>query len=145
MKIYIASSWKNQHAVELLTAELRRRGHEVKSFVEEGVRTEGRELKGKFDIDEWIASEDGHRKFIYDTEGATKADLVIYISPSGIDAWAEVGAAWAKGRPIVGLYAKGEKAGLVRRMVTWTNSVDELLAVIGSQVNPETIESADEV
>jgi hypothetical protein len=34
MKIYIASSWKNQHAVEMLTALLRDRGHEVLSFVE---------------------------------------------------------------------------------------------------------------
>ena len=29
MKIYIASSWKNQHAVQMMTALLRERGHEV--------------------------------------------------------------------------------------------------------------------
>ncbi len=34
MKIYIASSWRNQHAVEMLTSMLRVRGHEVLSFVE---------------------------------------------------------------------------------------------------------------
>lgn len=27
--IYIASSWKNQHAVQMLTSMLRRKGHEV--------------------------------------------------------------------------------------------------------------------
>ena len=35
MKIYIASSWKNQHAVEMFSRLLRERGHEVVSFVEE--------------------------------------------------------------------------------------------------------------
>lgn len=34
MKVYIASSWKNQHAVEMLTEKLRERGCEVLSFVE---------------------------------------------------------------------------------------------------------------
>ena len=130
MKIYIASSWRNQHAVELLTAELRRRDHEVVSFVERTVETEGRCLRGKFDIDEWIASEDGREKFEYDIEGATKSDLVIYVVPAGIDAWAEVGAAWSQGVPIIGLYAKGEQAGLVRRMIRWMNSIQELEAVV---------------
>lgn len=36
MNIYIISSWKNQHAVELLTSKLREQGHDVKSFVEPG-------------------------------------------------------------------------------------------------------------
>jgi hypothetical protein len=34
MKIYIAASWKHQHAVEMLTVLLRERNHEVLSFVE---------------------------------------------------------------------------------------------------------------
>ena len=34
MKIYIASSWKNQHAVEMMTDMLRDKGHSVLSFVE---------------------------------------------------------------------------------------------------------------
>lgn len=34
MNIYIASSWKNQHSVEMLTALLREKGHTVLSFVE---------------------------------------------------------------------------------------------------------------
>lgn len=33
-KIYIAASWKHEHAVEMLTALLRQKGHEVLSFVE---------------------------------------------------------------------------------------------------------------
>ena len=38
MKIYIASSWKNQHAVEMLTDILRYKGHDVVSFVEKPIK-----------------------------------------------------------------------------------------------------------
>jgi hypothetical protein len=127
MKIYIASSWKNQHAVEMLTDLLRGSSHEVISFVEKAVCDESRS-EIKFDVEQWIASEDGAVKFGYDTDGAMKSDLVIYVGPSGTDAWAEVGAAWAAGVPILGLWAKGEQAGLMRRMVEWTNDYRELLA-----------------
>lgn len=114
MKIYIASSWKNQHAVELLTRMLRDRGQEVKSFVEhEGKNGDFARLS----FDHWVDSEDGRDCFEYDTSGATDSELVIYIGPSGCDAWAEVGAAWARGVPIVGLWAKGENVGLMRRMI----------------------------
>jgi hypothetical protein len=52
--------------------------------------------------------------------------LVIYIGPSGCDAWAEVGAAWSRGVPIIGLYAKGEQVGLMRRMVEWVHDIREM-------------------
>jgi len=131
MKIYIASSWKNQHAVEMLTALLRDRGHEVLSFVEKAVADESR--KGlKFDVEKWINSEDGYNKFIYDTNGATQSDMVIYIGPSGIDAWAEVGAAWGCGKPVIlGLWAKGEQVGLMRKMVAaWFSNYQDLLIAV---------------
>jgi len=129
MKIYIASSWKNQHAVEMLTEILRKMGHEVISFVEKAVSDEGR-TNIKFDFEEWINSVDGHDKFKYDTDGATKSDLVIYIGPSGCDAWAEIGAAWASKRIIFGLWAKGEPSGLMRKMVCWFTDYRELLLAV---------------
>ncbi len=129
MKIYIASSWKNQHAVEMLTNLLRQKGCEVISFVEKAVCDEGRS-EIKFDVERWIASDDGKRKFQYDLDGATKSNLVIYIGPSGTDAWAEVGAAWASGVPIWGLHSKGEQAGLMRRMVNWYFGYEELVEAV---------------
>lgn len=134
MRIYIASSWKNQHAVEMLTDLLEARGHEVVSFVRKAVSDEGRGGM-KFDFEQWINSDDGAEKFHYDLDGATNSDLVIYIGPSGQDAWAEVGAAWGErmrtGRPqIVGLWAKGENVGLMRRMMDWFVDYRELLAHI---------------
>ena len=131
LTIYIASSWRNQHAVEMITTMLEERGHEVVSFVRKAVNAEGRENL-RFDVDKWIASEEGRKKFEFDTNGATTSDLVIYIGPAGTDAWAEVGAAWASGKVILGLWAKGEPAGLMRRMVTWYSNFQSILADIDS-------------
>ena len=131
MKIYIASSWKNQHAVEMLTSILRDSGHKVHSFIERAISDEGRS-NIKFDFEEWINSKDGEDKFNYDLQGATQSDMVIYIGPSGTDAWAEIGAAYASGLPILGLWAKGEPSGLMRRMVVWFKDYKELLAAINS-------------
>lgn len=122
MKIYIASSWRNQHAVEMLTKMLRDAQHEVLSFVE-----------NETTHDEIIAENLGSavEQFNFDTHSATSADIVIYIGPSGCDAWAEVGAAWAKAVPIFGLWSKGETVGLMRQMVyLWCENIRELLNAI---------------
>ena len=134
-KIYIASSWKNQHAVEMLTALLRDRGHEIFSFVENNHGEQSGHValdksKKEIPFDEWVMSERGRASFVYDTDGATKSEMVIYISPSGADAWAEVGAAWAAGAIILGLWSKGEQCGLMRRMITWFDDYKKLLACV---------------
>jgi len=135
MKIYIASSWKNQHAVEMLTHFLRGQGHGVLSFVENNHGEQKGHAATEKDgtpvpFDEWVVSERGLKSFKYDTEGATTSDLVIYIGPSGQDASAEVGAAWGRGVPIMGLLAKGEGFGLMRLMIDWYESFEELLAAV---------------
>lgn len=133
MQIYIASSWKNQHAVEMLTDLLEQRGHRVVSFVRVGVKPNEVDQFGGFD--NWVWSDNGREKFHFDLDGAMNSDLVIYIGPSGTDAWAEIGAAWAvcqvKGHPLIfGLYSKGEQSGLMRRMVNWHFDYRELLKSI---------------
>jgi len=126
MNIYIASSWKNQHAVEMLTARLRQLGCEVHSFVENNNFEHERNIL----FDEWVWSAEGQQSFEFDTNAAINSDLVIYLGPSGCDAWAEVGAAWAAGTTIFGLLSKGEQIGLMRRMVTWFKGVDDLINAI---------------
>jgi hypothetical protein len=138
MKIYIASSWKNQHAVEMLTALLEERGHDVLSFVRNnyGELSVAKELG----FDEWVNSDGGQRAFDYDTDGATKSDLVIYIAPSGKDAAAEVGAAWGAKVPIIGLYAKGEDFGLMRKMISkWYDRYPEVLDHIDRMEIPYSV------
>ncbi|TGJ99911.1 hypothetical protein EHO57_14225, partial [Leptospira langatensis] len=116
--IYFAASWKHKHAVELLTEYYRERGFLVNSFVELEGQFETSEHGPGISLDQWINSPDGEKCFRFDIDSAMGADLVIYIGPSGTDAWAEVGAAYAKGVPIFALYAKGEQSGLMRRMVS---------------------------
>jgi hypothetical protein len=138
MKVYIASSWKNQHAVELVTEWLRSRGHEVLSFVE---NNHGENTKG-MPFDEWCMSPRGQQSFVYDTQGATKSDLVIYIGPSGCDAWAEVGAAWAAGVPIIAMMSKGEQVGLMRRMARWVANIRELREAVEEATPTHELNSA---
>ena len=130
MKIYIASSWRNQHAVEMLTDKLEEDyEHEVISFVRKASSDEGRSNL-RFDFDEWVNSKEGEEKFNYDINGATKSDLVIYIGPSGKDAAAEIGASFGAGIPVIGLFAKGEDFGLMRRMIAWFDDYREMLKFI---------------
>ena len=117
MKNYIASSWKNVHAVEMLTNLLRLDKHEVLSFVENNYN-EGHGVEKPISFEKWIKTEQAISSFTYDTNGAMLSDLVIYISPSGKDAAAECGMAYARGVPILGLHAKGEDFGLMRKMMT---------------------------
>lgn len=132
MQIYIASSWKNHHAVEMLTDSLETIPNvEVVSFVRAAAEIEGRMNFGGPSLAEWIESPDGKNKFEYDLNGATQSDLVIYIGPSGTDAWAEVGAAYGSGVEIIGLWAKGEPAGLMRRMMAaWFKDYRQVLLCV---------------
>jgi hypothetical protein len=72
MTVYIAASWKHCHAVEMLTALLRERGHEVLSFVENNHGEQSGHIALKPDgsaipFEEWVWSDRGERAFRYDT------------------------------------------------------------------------------
>lgn len=128
MKIYIASSWKNQHAVELLTKALREQEYEVISWVENNYGETHNHVTGKFPFEEWVASPESDQSFMFDTDGAMNCDLFIYLGPAGKDAAAECGMAYAKKIPMIALYSKGEDFGLMRKMfIQWFSRVDNLL------------------
>lgn len=116
MKVYIASSWKNQHAVEMLTALLRDIGYEVISWIENNYGEDHNHVTKKFSFEDWVVSPESDQSFQFDTQGAATCDLFIYVGPSGKDAAAECGIAWAKGKPMFGLHSKGEDFGLMRKM-----------------------------
>ena len=126
LKIYIAASWKHQHAVEMLTEMLEADGHEILSWLREG-RPEEAFLSNK-DLDNFIRSDVGKKVFDFCVTSVRDADLIIYIGPSGCDAWAEIGAAYGMGKTIFGLRAKSENVGMMRHMIReWFSSVSELL------------------
>lgn len=134
MNIYIASSWKNQHAVELLTEQLRKQGHTVISWIENNYGEDHGPDKS-MDFEAWVRTEAARRSFEFDTNGAMDCDLFIYASPGGKDAAAECGIAFAakRMRPTGGptmfaLWAKGEDFGLMRRMFEkWFTRTSDLL------------------
>ena len=130
MKIYIAASWKHQHLVEMLTAELRAYGHEVFSFVENNFGehdTMKRKDQKPMPFDDWVWSDAGLQSYNYDTSAAMKSHVVIYVGASGKDAALECGMAKAKGAELLGLYAKGEDFGLMRRAFKWLHNYRDLL------------------
>lgn len=129
MKIYIAASWKHQHAVEMLTERLEQNGHTVLSWLREGRPEEA--FLSRRELEHFIYSDEGRRVFDFCAESATSCDLVVYLGPSGCDAWAEVGAAYGRGVPVLGLLAKSEDVGLMRLMIrSWHSSVSALLAAV---------------
>lgn len=131
MIIYIASSWKNQHAVQMLTAKLREAGHEVKSFVENAFGEGYYKHAQSVPFHEWYNSESGEGAFKYDSGWAASANLVIYLCPSGKDAMCEVGIAYSHNVTILGLWAKGEDDGLMHKCVTrWFDLYEDLLEAV---------------
>jgi hypothetical protein len=138
MRVYIASSWKNEHGVTLLTKELRAQGHEVISWIENNYGEYHNHVTKKLDFETWVTSPESDQSFRFDTDGAANCDLFIYYAPAGKDAAAECGIAFAskmtKGnvtRPTMfGLYAKGEDFGLMRKMFDrWFSTVDAMLSI----------------
>lgn len=113
----------------MLTERLEAMGHGVLSWLREGRPEEA--FLSRRELEHFIHSPEGTRIFEFCAGSATGCDLVIYLGPSGCDAWAEVGAAYGRGIPILGLLAKSENVGLMRLMIrSWHNSVADLLEAV---------------
>lgn len=131
MKIYIASSWKNQHGVEMLTSLLRAKGYAVISWIENNFGENHNHVTKKFSFEQWMLTPDSNQSFLFDTNGAMQSDIVIYYGPAGQDASAELGAAYATNSMIFGLSAKDENLGLMRKMVhSWFERYGDLLDAV---------------
>jgi hypothetical protein len=127
MKIYIASSWKNEHGVTMLTTLLRDQGHDVASWVENNYGESHNHVTKKMDFETWVRSNESDQSFIFDTDGAAQCHVLVYYGPAGKDAAFECGIAYASGVKLVGLYAKGEDFGLMRKAFMWFSSISDLL------------------
>ncbi|MEO6168047.1 MAG: hypothetical protein ABIO46_06430 [Chitinophagales bacterium] len=130
MRIYIASSRRNQHAREMLSTMMLLKGHEVFSI--EGHSAPEEQISDlPVDFAEWNSTEYANHSFELHTKSAMSADLIIYIGPSGKDAAAVCGMAFAKGIAIFGLFEKSEDFGLMRKMmVRWFEHYDDMFKEI---------------
>jgi hypothetical protein len=130
MKLYIASSFKNLHAVHLLRDQLQNCGHILLDWsalappLPEAMPPETR--RALLDSDE--------RGEIFDfcCQACRRADAVIYLGPAGQDAAAEVGIAFASQVPVLGLAGPLEAPGLIlnRCVSRWFAEVRELIAYL---------------
>ena len=130
MKIYIASSARNLHGVQLLRDALIERGHNILDWtafappLPEHLSPE--ERRRALDSDE--------RGEIFDfcSQACRQADALIYLGPAGQDAACEVGIAHTAEVPTIGLAAPTEKPGLIlsRAVNYWAKDVYDCLKMV---------------
>lgn len=133
MKVFIASSWSNKSEVARLGAELKRRGHQVYSFLESGanlltglpIEEEMRayhEALGNWKKDARIAQ-------IYhsETEAIRSSDMFVLLLPAGDSSHFEAGFAFGLGKKtaLIGQITKPEIVDLAFDDIY--SSVDDFL------------------
>jgi hypothetical protein len=130
LKIYIASSARNIHAVDMLMALLKDAGHFILDWTQYlpplGAHVPPDKRRRLIDSDE--------RGYIFEfcVNSSAGADLVIYLGESGQDAACEVGIAFNAGVPVIGMAGPLEAPGLIltRAVTVWCDSINELLGTV---------------
>lgn len=133
LKIYIASSFRNLHAVEMLADRLTDLGHTVLDWtafappLPSNMRPEERRAA--------LASDTRGSIFEFCCTACAGADLVVYLGESGQDAACEVGIAFNAGVPVLGLRGPMEAPGLIlaRAVTEWHERVYTLLLAVERQ------------
>ena len=132
MKIYIASSARNMHGVQLLRDSLTALGHQVLDWtayappLADHLSPEARKTA--------LDSDERGEIFAFCAKACREADLLIYLGAAGQDAACEVGMAYAAQVPVFGLAAPTEKPGLIltRAVKAWFPDARALLKHIQS-------------
>ena len=127
LKIYIASSARNLHYVQLLSGILEHHFHTVldwTSFAPPIAPHSPVEARKRA-----LDSDERGEIFNFCKSACGSADLLIYLGPAGQDAAAEIGLAHASGVPILGLASPLEAPGLIlsRCVTKWCKNVTELV------------------
>ncbi len=143
MKIYIASSWKNQQTVLKLAEYLERYGFEVDAFCRSSDKryafhwselVDNEDDLAHYDAIEMLADPRTQRAFKEDSKWLNWSDCVIMLMPCGRSSHMEAGYAKGQGKLlyIYGAFPKGEfdvmygfADGLFR-----TEDIDKLVSVL---------------
>lgn len=139
LKIYIASSFRNLHAVDMLADRLIDMGHSILDWtafappLPPDMRPEERRAA--------LDSDARGSIFEFCSTACAGADLVIYLGGSGQDTACEVGIAFNAGVPVLGLRGPMEAPGLMlaRAVTEWHERVYTLLLAVErlAEENPE--------
>lgn len=121
-KIYLATSWKNEHYTRVL-ALLRENGHTVYDFrekgflfsqlVSEGVDVEKLSAREQYEL---LNHDTAERAFQMDMEGLQSSDVLVMMYPCGNDAHLELGWAVASGLYTIIYINDGYRVGLMDKM-----------------------------
>jgi nucleoside 2-deoxyribosyltransferase len=134
MKIYLASSWKNETLVFVMAKSLRKAGHEVDAFCEIG--PQGRSVFKFTDhllkMNAFDAFKDKRIKqaFEEDRKWLDWCDCCILILPSGKSSHLEAGYAKGQGKKLIIYHAKGFPAGEIDVMYNFADLLTEELEEI---------------
>ena len=141
MRIYLASSWRNQHYPKVLEA-LRASGHEVYDFRNPGPGEHPFkwEMVGK-DYQEWnpstyrekLFSDLANRQFGNDLRAMESCDCCVLVLPCGRSAHTEAGWFAGRGRKVIALMLEKQEPELMYRLFDGVAvSLDELLEMLES-------------
>jgi nucleoside 2-deoxyribosyltransferase len=138
MKIYVASSWRN-NIQPLVVEALRKEGHEVYDFKNPEPGNHGFRWS---DIDpEWKAwdpkefrkalhhpiANDG---FYRDMKALNECDVCVLVLPSGRSAHLEAGYAVGAGKPMIVLLQEGEPELMYKMTHYLCTNIDEVIAYV---------------
>lgn len=128
--VYIASSFKHLHGVQLLCKELRRLDCEILDWTAKA--TPPPELTAAQKRIWMDTDPEGGEVFKFCQNACKVADLLIYFGASGQDAGVEVGMAYAHGLPIIGIRGPLESPGLMLHgaITYWTADTETALDIM---------------
>ena len=110
MQVYIASSFKNIHAVRLLAKSMRVMGYTILDWTEKATPPEG---LNSLQRREWMDTDHGGDVFTFCANACKEADFLIYLGTSGQDAGIEIGIAYGQDIPVLGIRGPLESPGLM--------------------------------
>lgn len=124
--VYVASSFKHLHAVQLLSRELHKQGYLVVDWTQKATPPEGLNAAQRR---QWMDTDHGGEVFAFCAKACTTADLVLYLGTAGQDAGVEIGMAFAAQRPVLGIRGPLESPGLMLHgaVTVWAETVEQAL------------------
>ncbi len=107
MKFFIASPWKNREEVNYLSQELKKRGHNVSSFIESGANLlSGQPIEDEMKmfseaLANWKSDPRISQIFESELKSLKESDSVIMLLPAGISSHLEAGIAYGWGKKLI--------------------------------------------
>lgn len=107
MKFFIASPWKNKEEVKTLGDELKKRGHEVYSFIESGANLmTGQpiedEMRAYYEaLGNWKKDARISQIFNSELEGLKSSDVIVMLLPAGDSSHMEAGIGFGLGKKMI--------------------------------------------